>query len=571
MPLDGIFLSKLCRELQGICGCRIDKISQPSKDELVLSLRSVTRSGRLLISARPGAARVHLSEQNFENPAVPPMFCMLMRKHLLGGKILSLTQEGFERAVTLTVLATDEMGEKRENRLICEMIGNQSNIILVGHDGRIIDCVRRSDIESGTRLVQPGARYMPPEAPDKVSPFEDGAAERVLLDEGKMISKALLENVAGISPLIAGEAAAVCFSADIPTESAPADAGEKLASFLAGLDGEGTPYILYDEQGLPKDFSYHPITQYGTKYRGERAESYCRLLDRFYAERDRLHRLKHSASDVYKALSNAAARCEKKLHLRKKELEKCADREQYRIRGELIKANLHLIERGAAAARVPNYYDPDLREINIPLNPALSPAANSARYFKEYRKLCSAEQTLGGLIAEAEREREYIASVKDMLSRCETLAEILDIRDELIASGYIKRQGKKVQKRPALKPHRYLSSDGFVILVGRNNVQNDVLTLKTAAKDDLWLHTKNIHGSHVIIVCEGATPPERTVLEAAELAAFHSQARSSSQVPVDYTLVKNVKKPSGAKPGMVIYKTNSTVFVTPREPQKEEN
>ena len=564
MPLDGIFLSKLCRELQCICDCRIDKISQPSRDELVLSLRSATLTGKLLLSARPGAARVHLTEENPENPAVPPMFCMLMRKHLGGGKILSVTQDGFERAVSISVSATDEMGEKHLLCLVCELIGNQSNIILVGGDGRIIDCVRRSDIESGGRLVQPGAKYTPPEAPKKLSPLSGDAAKAVMCERGTL-SSAVLKTVSGISPLISNEAAFSICGEDLPVETADAETQRKLAAFLELLAEESTPYILYDEQGLPKDFSYIPITQYGQKYRGERVESYCRLLDRFFGERDKIHRLRHSASDVFKTLQNAAARIEKKLQLRKEELKKCAEREKYRIYGELIKANIYMIERGASAARVPNYYDPELKELTIPLNPALSPAANSARYFKEYRKLCSAEQTLGGLIDEALREREYIASVQDMLSRAETLAEILDIRDELIASGYIRHQGKKAQKRPALKPRKYLSSDGFTILVGRNNVQNDVLTLRTAAKDDMWFHTKNIHGSHVIVVCEGKTLPDTTVLEAARLAAFHSQARNSSQVPVDYTPVKNVKKPSGAKPGMVIYKTNNTVFVTPAE------
>lgn len=573
MPLDGIFLSKLCGELQRACECRIDKISQPSRDELVLSLRSAAFSGRLLLSARPGAARVHLTEFPPENPARPPMFCMLMRKHLLGGKILSVSQYDFERVLRITVSATDEMGEKRDVSLICELIGNRSNIILVGQDGRIIDCVRRSDIESGGRMVQPGALYTLPDAPYKISISKPDVTDAVLSHTDLCLSAALLDTIAGISPLTANEIAFACCGQDAAVKDMTDAEKNALAARLRGIkNGDyNTPYLIYGSDGTPKDFSYMPITQYGGLYTGETVPGYCLLLDKFYSERDRMYRLKHSASDVFKTLQNASARTEKKLLLRKKELEKCAGRDKYRIYGELIKANLHLINPGDKSACVPNYYDENLSNIIIPLNPALSPIANSARYFKEYRKLCSAEHTLGKLITEAQREKEYLSSVSDALARAETAGDILDIRDELIASGYIRSPRQKQPKRPAAKPISYTSSDGFTILVGRNNVQNDLLTLKTADKDDIWLHTKNIPGSHVIISCGGEEVPESTLLEAAAAAAYHSQARASSQVPIDYTRVRNVKKPSGAKPGMVIYKTNRTVFVNPAVPDESQS
>lgn len=569
MPLDGIFISRLCDELGSACGSRIDKIFQPSKDELVITLRASGFAKKLLLCARSGSSRVHFTEENFENPPVPPMFCMLMRKYLSGGKLLSVTQDGYERAITLNILATDELGDRRELRLITELIGNGSNIILVGADGRIVDAVRRSDIETGGRLIQPGAIYTPPSAQQKQDPKNTALAESAILEKRELpLSRAILESISGISPLVARELASEISPSDETVSLLGDDERSKLKAVLAALpslcDG-GTPYMISDENGIPKDFSYMPIRQYGNLYGGKSFDGFSELLDGFYSERDRLYRLRRSANDVYKTLQNLALRTDKKLALRRRELEKCTDRDKYRIYGELIKANISKIGRGAATATVPNYYDENLRDVQIPLDPALSPAANSAKYFKEYRKKCTAEQTLGGLIAECERERAYITSVRDALDRAETVAEILDIRDELESTGYLKKQKGKTAKRQTLKPREYISSDGYKILVGRNNTQNDLLTLRTAKKDDLWLHTKNIHGSHVIVFCDGKEPPVTTIMQAAQLAAYHSQARSSSQVPVDYTKVKNVKKPAGAKPGMVIYKTNNTVFVTPKE------
>ncbi len=569
MPLDGIFISRLCDELGAACGSRADKIFQPSKDELVITLRASGFAKKLLLCARSGSSRIHFTEESFENPAVPPMFCMLMRKHLSGGKLLSVTQDGYERAITLTFLATDELGDRKELRLITELIGNNSNIILVGADGRIIDAIRRSDIESGSRLIQPGAIYTPPEAQQKQGPKNTALAEAAILEKCELpLSRAILESISGISPLTARELAFEVSPSDTTVSSLNAEERSKLKTVLSELpslcDG-GMPYMISDEYGIPKDFSYMPIRQYGNLYSGKSFASFAELLDGFYSERDHLYRLRRSANDVYKTLQNLAVRTDKKLALRRQELKKCADRDKYRIYGELIKANISKIERGAESAVVPNYYDENLCDIEIPLDPALSPAANSAKYFKEYRKKCSAEHTLGGLIEDCEREKKYINSVQDALDRAETVAEILDIREELETAGYLKKPKGKTAKRQALKPREYISSDGFKILVGRNNTQNDTLTLRTAKKDDLWLHTKNIHGSHVIVFCDGKEPPDTTVTEAAQLAAYHSQARSSSQVPIDYTKVKNVKKPTGAKPGMVIYKTNNTVFVTPKE------
>ena len=566
MAIDGIFLNNLSKELNSAVGSRVDKISQPSRDEFILSLRGISFSKKLLLCARSGSARVHFTEAEYENPAVPPMLCMLMRKHLLGGKILSVSQDGFERVLTISLLCTNEMGEKQTLRLIAELIGNQANVILVGADGKILDAARRSDIETSARLIQPGAIYYPPDSLEKLPP-DDSRVFNTIIENRGMLTEAILESVQGVSPLIAREIAhKIC---DDKHTSELNDSEKSLLKDelenLKKASQNGEPYILYDMEDLPRDFSYMPISQYDGIYTLKKCNSFSAMLDTFYAERDRIGRLRHSANDVYKTLSNAAARAEKKLHLRKRELARCAERENMRICGELIKANIALIERGADSATVPNYYDENLAPITIKLDPALSPAANGAKYFKEYRKLCSAEQMLSTLIAENEQEIVYLASVKDALERATSLSEILDIKDELILSGYIRCQKGKPQKRQKARPLEFKTDDGYTVLVGRNNLQNDELTLKTANKDDIWLHTKNIHGSHVIIRCEGTVPPNSTVLRAAELAAYYSQARNSSQVPVDYTAIKNVKKPSGARPGMVIYKTNSTVFVTPKE------
>lgn len=565
MPLDGIFLKNLCSELSSISGSRIDKIFQPSRDELILLLRSAGFSGRLLLSSKSGMARVHLTKGTYENPAVPPMFCMLMRKHLSGAKLLDVTTENYERVITFHFSATDEMGDRRTLRLIAELIGNQSNIILVNDDGKIIDALRRSDIEQQARLVQPGAVYTLPESLCKKSIESLNLADCILNTNEHSLSGAILSTVSGVSPLIARE---VSFLADPLDRSPEAIEKGKLCDALCRLKEyaeNGKPYMLLKQDGSPRDFSYMPITQYGKDFSLLEFSTFSELLDAFYEERDRAERLRLGSADITRLLKNLTERTARKLYLRQEELKKCAEREKYRIYGELIKANIALIPRGVPSASVPNYYDENLNNITIPLNPALSPAENSAKYFKEYRKLCNAESTLYTLIKQCEQEAEYIASVSDALSRVKTAAEITEIKQELTEAGYIRRSKSKAQKQKILPPREFISPDGYKILVGRNNMQNDILTLRTAEKTDIWLHTKDIHGSHVIILCGGITPPDSTLLFAAKKAAEHSQAANSSQVPVDYTLVKYVKKPSGAKPGMVIYTHQSTIFVKPNE------
>ncbi len=564
MPLDGIFCKNLCRELKTAVSCRVDKIFQPSRDELVILLRSAGFHKRLLISAKPGMARMHFTEVSPENPPSPPMFCMLLRKHLSGAKLIDIIQNGYDRVISLIFSATDEMGDRRNLSLTTELIGNASNIILINDDGRIIDSCRRSDIESGARLIQPGAKYEPPESQDKI-PSSDANIKEKLLESGANLSLALSETVLGLSPFTAREIAAKISPDDSAVDSLDSNQWDKLTELLLKIDsGEAAvPYTLF-EAGAPKAFSFLEIrkseNETSVKY-----ESFSEQLDLFYAQKSNADRIKSSADNIFKTLKILLERTSRKLNLRREELKKCENRETYRIYGELIKANISLIPRGSRAARVPNYYDPELREITIPLNEALSPAENSARYFKEYRKLCTAENTLHGLIDDCIAEAEYLASVSDSLTRAATVAEVLEIRDELIRAGYIRADKGKQIKKKALPFKEYMTEEGFRILVGRNNTQNDQLTLKTANKSDIWLHTKDIHGSHTVIICEGKTPPDSVIVKAAEIAAFNSQGKDAAKVPVDYTYIKHVKKPSGGRSGMVIYTNQNTLYVSPQE------
>ncbi len=574
MALDGAFLYLLTRELSQAVDTRVEKIYQPSKDELVFLLRKAGFHKRLLCSARQNAARVHFTETNPENPPVPPMFCMLMRKILGGAKITEFKIEPFERVLTICFSATNEMGDKICPRLVVELTGAKSNIILLGDDGRIVDAVRRSDIQLAERMVQPGATYTPPPRQHKSAPL--GTPPHLLLQSvlgcNTAVADALLQTVDGVSPLVARELAYRANAEDtLTTQCSPAQSQALLTQLEAHCtrlqNGVVTPTLLCRENGTPTDFCYMPITQYGNAVTCVPQPDLCRLLDAFFAGREAAHRLQTAANDVYKLVNNLLHRAIRKNKARKEDLEKCQNRERYRLWGELLKVNLHAIEKGATRARVVNYYDPRAAEIDIPLNAALSPAANAANYFKEYKKLATAEQMLRDLIADSEAEQQYLESVAEELSRAKTTAGVEEIRNELVQAGYIRNRNPKQKKAAPSAPLKCRSCDGYEILIGRNNLQNDQLTLKTANREDLWFHTKGIHGAHVILKTEGATPSDEAVLQAAAYAAFYSKAAASSQVPVDYTRVRYVKKPSGARPGMVIYTNQKTVYVTPQAPE----
>ena len=553
MPIDAVFLESLRCELQEqLLACRVDKVQQPERDTILLSMRGPNGGGKLLLTASPNHPRIQLTSLSFENPAQPPL----------------------ERLVELTFDCIDEMGTPCQKKLILEIMGRNSNLILTGADGRILDCLRRVDFEmSEQRQVLPGLYYHLPPTQGKRSPWDASEEElRALLcaqKTQKMADSFLLETFGGLSPLLCRELAYAVFGqVDLDlsrlTDAQREDAAEKLfAAFDQLHTGKRTPVILVRDE-RPWDFTCILIRQYEGLIAQEPQPSFSALLDTFYAKRDSLERMRQKTQALRKTLTNLHNRTARKLANQQKELEATFDREHLRRLGDIVTANLHVISRGQARLTAVDFYDPEMKEIDIPLNPAISPQQNAAKFYKDYQKAKTAEKVLTEQIAKGEAELSYLASVLDELSRVESERDMQDIRQELTEGGYLRETGqKKKMKLPASKPMVFRSSDGFEILVGRNNRQNDLLTCKLAQKQDIWLHTQKIHGSHVIIACAPETPPDRTVTEAMQLAAYFSQAREGQNVPVDYTRVKNVKKPAGAKPGMVIYDHYSTAVVTP--------
>ncbi len=566
MPFDATFLTAVLNELRpAVLGSRVEKIQQPARDMVVLQLRG---KDRLLLSANVSRPRIHLTQAPLENPAQPPMFCMLLRKHLGGSRIAAITQPPAERSVCLSFDCTDEMGVPCRKQLILELMGRNSNLILTDPEGRIIDCLRRVDFEmSEQRQVLPGLFYHDPPKQGKYDPsVTDLPALKALLraaDGEKRLDQWILDSFAGISPLIARELAfGFCGETDAPLPDDRAALAEYL--YKAWNDPASRRPTLLLRDGKPKEFSYRPILQYGAYMTQETCESYAVLLDRFYSETDHSERMRQRSQTLRKTVTTLRDRVLRKLALQQKEREATLDRERLRRMGDIVTANLHRIERGQALLRAEDFYDETLREIEIPLKPNLSPQQNAARYYKDYAKAKHAEKVLAEQIAHGEVEAEYLATVLDELSRAESERDLTEIRAELEAGGYVRAMNQKKQlKQQPSKPMEFSSSDGYRILVGRNNRQNDQLSLKTARRDDLWLHVQKFHGTHVILCCGGTNPPDETITEAAMLAAWFSQAREGQNVPVDVTPVKNLRKPNGSPPGFVVYDRYRTVLVTP--------
>ena len=575
MALDGAFLACLRQELADtLQEARIDKIHQPAREELVIALRWKGGAEKLYLSAGANAPRLHFTSQALENPAQPPMFCMLLRKRLTGGRLVAIRQEGWERALYLDFDCINELGDPVRLTLAVEIMGRHSNIILIGQDGLIIDAIKRVDpAMSSVRPILPGLRYEVPPPSDGLD-FATHTPEEVVqaVKDGRdaPLSKALLTAVSGLSPLSCREIAyRATAGEDSPVSALTDREWEKLADCLARtrnavLTGERrVPYLLVKADGSPQEFSFQPIIQYGPSVAGQEMESFSALLDAFYARKAAAERMKVRSHDLLRVLLNATERVKRKLGNQRQELAAAADRDKMRVYGDLINASMHMIPAGAASAELINYYDEVCATVTVPLDPALSAAANAQKYYKDYRKAQTAERILTDRIAEGEQELIYLDSVFDSLTRAASTRELEELRRELEEQGYLKRQKGKIKPPPPMKALTFRSDDGFTIYVGRNNLENDRLTLKTARGSDIWLHTKNIPGSHVIVVTEGQTPPNTTLEQAAILAATHSKAADSVQVPVDYVAAKFVKKPSGAKPGMVIYTDNRTAYVNP--------
>ncbi len=570
MPFDAIFMTALAGELrQALTGGKVDKLYQPARDEAVLHMRAGRDNVRLLLSASPAHPRAQLTRVPRENPETPPMFCMLLRKHFTGARLLELSQPSMERLLDFRFETLDELGDRVERRLVLECIGRKSNLIMLDGAGRITDCMRRAEVDlSAKRPVMPGLFYAPPEPtgrldPSAMAPEELRSFVLANASQGDGQDKWLLDTFNGLSPLTARE---LVFQGEGTREGL----ADRLAQLMERVKaGDFTPTVLLRE-GRPFDFTFQPILQYGPAVELKRYPTFSALLDDFYEQKEAQERVKQRGQDFIRSVTQARNRTAKKIANQEADLARTAGREKLRRYGDIITTNFYAMSRGQSVLRAQDYYDPACPEVDIPLDPLLTPQQNAARYYKDYKKAQKAEEMLTLQIEKNRGELDYLDSVLQMITLSEGDRDLQEIRQELMDNGYLKQHRRKMtakgkQKIVHAKPLEFRSSGGLTILVGKNNSQNDRLTHREADKRDLWLHAQKLHGSHVILKTGGLPPDERSLTEAAMLAAWFSQGRDSGQVPVDYTPVKAVKKPAGAKPGYVIYHTYQTLYVTPDE------
>ena len=566
MAFDAFFLSAVMDEIRDrTAEARVDKIHQPSRDTVILQLKCRDGRQKLLFALNPTAPRLHLTTSNPENPAEPPMFCMLLRKHLLGARLLRTEQIPMERCAMFTFDCIDEMGDHVEKTLVAELMGRTCNLYLLSPEGRIIDCLRRIGLdESAKRAALPGLNYQRPDPIPKQDLRETENFEEILRQPGKdVLAERLMDCFGGLSPMVCREAALFAAgSVDARVEDMDiVPVAEKLQLFFHEHLNHPAPYYYCQADGIPKQFVFCPIRQYGSC---ERAESFGALLDMFYTVRDRNDAMRQKSQAVRKTVQNLCTRITKKLAIQEKELEATFDRERLRQLGDIVTANIHRIVKGQTTVSCEDFYDEDMKTIEIPISPILSPQQNAAKFYKDYTKLKNAEKELTRQISLGEQELHYLKSVLEELSRAQTDGELEEIKQELHQGGYLRLDSaKRKMKQAKSKPMVFTSTDGYAIYVGRNNQQNDELTFRAARKDDIWCHASKVHGSHVIISCGGTTPPDDTITQAAQLAAYYAETSGGRNISVDVTSVKQVKKVPGAKPGMVIYHTYRTVIVNP--------
>ena len=528
MAFDAFFLTSVLEEIRARClGARVDKLHQPSRDTLILHLRCQQGREKLLFVANPTAPRLHLTSASPENPAEPPMFCMLLRKHLLGARLSDISQPEMERCAVFTFDCTDEMGFPVQKRLVAELMGRTCNLYLLAPDGRILDCLRRIGLdESAKRAALPGLNYVEPETITKGNPLHLNQEDYVNLlnaPGADVLSDRLMDTLGGLSPLVCREAAlfaagdtdARVGSLDIPKTA------EKLELFFAEHLRHPAPYYCAQADGTPKQFAFCPIREYGEC---RQAESFASLLDSYYTLRDRKDLIRQKSQGVRKTVTNLCQRLRRKLAVQQKELEATYDRERLRQLGDILTANLGRVTKGQTSIECQDFYDEEMKPVSIPLSPILSPQQNAAKFYKDYTRMKNAEKELTKQLALGQEELSYLESVLEELNE---------------------------------------STDGFPIYVGRNNRQNDELTFRLARKDDIWCHASKVHGSHVIISCNGKTPPDNTITQAAQLAAYYAETTGGQNIPVDVTAVKQVKKIPSGKPGMVIYHSYKTVIANP--------
>ena len=579
MPFDGITIKCLVNELNSkLKGGRVDKIHQPERSEIVLHIRSFGGNYKLLLCANPSFPRVHITNTTKENPTSPPMFCMLLRKHRANGKIIGFEQVEFERIIKINIESTDELGFKGVKTLVVEIMGKHSNIILTDTSGKILDSIYHVDLTvSSVRQVLPGLMYELPPGQGKTNPLcaDDNDVKAVLTNGETELKNMLMAAYSGISPVVAAE---IVYRSTGSTDTKGCDVNEAVRertakSFVYMLkkikNCEFSPTVLTNAQsGKMMDFTSIDISLYESLAHSEKYDTMSEALDGFYGKKAAKEAMAQKSYDLLKFINNNLDRCEKKLQIQNETLIKVKKRDKYKMYGDLITANIYRIVQGMESIEVENYYSETLEKIYIPLQKDLTPSQNAQKYYKRYNKDKTAESETLKQKQINEQEIDYLESVKVAIQNAENVTELNQIRDELTEQRYLRGRDKiKKNKKAAVPtPMHYISSDGYDIYVGKNNLQNDYITIKLSRSTDLWFHTKLIHGSHVLVkTTDAETVPDNTYIEAATLAAYYSKARGGQNVPVDYTEVKNVKKPSGAKPGMVIYVNYNTIYTNPIE------
>ena len=576
MAIDGLFLHFIKEEIKEFAvGAKVDKLYLPTRHELVILLRTRTQTRRLFVSVSGNAPRINFTRFTPENPANPPMLCMLLRKQLCGATVTDVRQLGYDRVLFIDFDATNEIGDRVKRTLVVEIMAQYSNCILLDENGVIIDALKRIDAsKSSFREILPQRTYELPPQQDKLNPEEATEEEilcKVLFFTDKKLSSAILSSVSGVSPLTAKEIAYRVTLSDPEINKLSDGVKQRLLHELAVLRGYiengAEPCYVVSDTGEPVEFSFMPLTSLSLRGKLVAEESLSDILDFFFVEREKLLRAKSKAEDLFKTVSNLIERTSKKINNLREELLQAEDAETKRIYAELINANLYSLQKGSSEYEVADYYN-DYKMTKIPAAEHLSPAQNAQRYYKEYRKAQTAKKVLSQQIEAASADLEYLETVRDELSRAETERELNEIRTELSGAGFLKsKTGTKNKKNAPMKPLEFISPNGSRVLVGRNNTQNDALTFKISSKNDIWFHAKKAPGSHVVLVCLEKEPLPEDIEFAAGVAAWYSSVRERGSVEVDYTKVRNIKKPPASRPGFVIYHVYSTLYVKAIRPE----
>lgn len=576
MAFDGITVSAIKAEIEDkILGGRIDKVYQPEKDEIILGIRSMGQAYKLLLTSNASNPKFHFTQTNPSNPMTPPLFCMVMRKHLQSGKIIKIEQPDFDRILNIYVESLNELGDYSVKKLVLEIMGRHSNIILTDENNTILDCIKHIGHDtSSVREVLPGREYTLPPSQGKINTLEldDNNFKEVLGNSPSFeIQSVIYKNYTGISPIAASE---ICYRANV-NGSTPVEAltdiqkgviFNEFAKLVEDIKANRFyPESITNEKGKTIDFSPIEMSQFNG-FEIKKYTSISELIESFYANRDFAYRIGQKTQDLRKLITQNIERCIRKKDIQMQTLRSIKNRDELRLKGELLTANIYSIKKGMTTVELPNYYSENQELVAIELDSNKTPSENAQKYYKAYNKAKRTFEALKDQIKSNDEELAYLESVLTSVNNCTDEQDVKEIRRELREEGYVKKvKNQKDKSKKHSVPLHFISQDGFDIYVGKNNIQNDELTLKFARPRDIWMHTKNIPGSHVIIVANGQTIPDTTLNEGAMLSAFYSKAKNSSKVPVDYTEKKNVKKPNGSKPGFVIYETNKTAYITTSE------